>query len=163
MIQIRPILPDEWAAAKQIIYRVSHIIFEDPRPLEEAIAYKESQGRLKDLDDIHKNYFENGGVFLVVTDNNQVVGMGAIRRLQDKMCELKRIALLFEYQGKGLGYQMVMELLRIAREMGYEKARLETAPAHQKRASVLYKRLGFYEIPKYQISHPDDIAMEMIL
>jgi ribosomal protein S18 acetylase RimI-like enzyme len=47
--------------------------------------------------------------------------------------------------------------------MGYEKIRLETAPAYQKRASTLYKRLGFYEIPKYEASHPDDISMEMIL
>jgi putative acetyltransferase len=163
MMEIRPILPDEWIAAKQIIYRVSHILFEDPRSLEEAIAYKESLGRLKDMDDIQKNYFQNGGVFLVVTDNNQVVGMGGIRRLEDKICELKRIVLLFEYQGKGLGYRLVTELLQLAREMGYEKIRLETAPAYQKRASVLYKRLGFYEIPKYGITHPDDIAMEMIL
>jgi hypothetical protein len=69
MIEIRRIKPDEWTAAKQIIYSVSHIIFEDQRPLEEAIAYKESQGRLKDMDDVQKNYFEKGGVFLVVTDD----------------------------------------------------------------------------------------------
>jgi len=163
MIEIRRIKPDEWIAAKQINYSVSHIIFEDQRSLEEAIAYKESQGRLRDMDDVQKNYFENGGVFLVVTDDQRLVGMGAIRRLEDNICELKRIVLLFEYQGRGLGYQLVTELLQIAREMGYKKIRLETAPAYQKRASVLYKRLGFYEIPKYQPAHPDDIALEMIL
>ena len=163
MIEIRPIKPDEWKDAKQIVYRVGHVIFDDPRPLEEAIADLESKQRLKDLEDIQKNYFENGGAFLVIADDNRVVGIGAIRRMEDKVCELRRIWLLLEYQGQGLGYRLVTELLRIAREMGYERIRLETAPVHQKRASVLYKRLGFYEIPTYETTHPDDVAMELIL
>jgi putative acetyltransferase len=163
MINIRPIRPEEWAIAKQMLYRLAHIAFKDPRPLEEVIAYQEAQGSLKDMDDIQKHYFENGGVFLVIVDDNQVIGMGAIRRLEDRVCELRRLWLLFEYQSRGLGYRMVMELLRIAREMGYEKIRLETAPVHLKRATALYKRIGFYEIPTYETTHPNDIAMELIL
>lgn len=163
MTKIRHIQPGEWQIAKQLLYRLSHIVFKDPRPLEEAIADFEAQGRLKDMDDIQKNYFENGGVFLVITDANQIIGIGAIRRLEDKVCELKRLWLVFEYQGQGLGYRLTMELLRYAREFGYEKIRLETAPVHMKRAFVFYKRLGFYEIPTYETTHPNDVAMELIL
>ena len=163
MIEIRPINPEEATAAKRVIYRVAHEIFNEPLPLEESIAYYESRGELKDMDDIQHNYFENGGVFLVMLDDNQLIGTGAIRYLEEGICELKRLWLLFEYHGKGLGYCMVVELLRFAREMGYEKIRLETAPVHQLRAHALYKRLGFYEIPRYQTTHPDDIAMEMLL
>ena len=163
MIEIRRIKPDEVSAAKRVIYHVAHEIFNEPLPLEESIAYYESRGELKDMDDIQHNYFENGGVFLAMLDDNQLIGTGAIRYLEEGICELKRLWLLFEYHGKGLGYGMVVELLRIAREMGYEKIRLETAPVHQLRAHELYKRLGFYEIPRYQTTHPDDIAMEMPL
>ena len=163
MIEIRPIQPHEWMAAQQLVYRIAHAVFEDPRPLEEAIAYQESHGGLKDMKDIQKGYFENGGIFLVMIDNDQIIGTGAIRRLEGRVCELRRLWLLLEYQSKGLGYRMVTELLRISRELGYEKIRLETAPVHQTRAFALYKRLGFYEIPTYETTHPDDVAMEMIL
>lgn len=163
MIEIRPIQPEEWNTAKQVFYHVAHVVFKERLPLDEYIAYHETRGDVKDMDDIEKNYFEKGGVFLVLVDDNKVIGMGAIRRLEDKVCELKRLWLLFEYQGKGLGYRMVMELLRIAREMGYEKIRLETAPVHLKRATALYRRIGFYEIPTYETTHPNDIAMELVL
>jgi len=163
MINIRPIEPGEWQIAKQTLYRIFHVVFKEPKPLEEYIAYQESQGNFKDFDNVQKRYFENGGVFLVIEDEGQIVGTGAIRQLEEKVCELKRVCLRFEYQGRGLGFQLITELLHIAREMGYEKIRLETAPVHQKRAVALYKQMGFYEIPTYETTHPDDVAMEMVL
>ena len=47
MLEIRPIQPNEWQAAKRAIYRVAHEIFNDPRSLEESIAYHESLGEMK--------------------------------------------------------------------------------------------------------------------
>ena len=73
MIEIRRIKPDEATAAKQVIYRVAHQIFNDPLPLEDSIAYHELRGELKDLDDIQQNYFENGGVFLIMLDGSQPI------------------------------------------------------------------------------------------
>jgi len=70
--------------------------------------------------------------------------------------------LLTEYHGKGLGYRMTQELLRIARDMKYERIRLETDPIYQKPALEFYRRLGFYEIPRYS-ARTDEIAMEMVL
>lgn len=163
MIQIRRIRPDEWLVAKQLIYRVAHAAFSISRPLEEFIAEEEARNALSDMDDIQMNYFDRRGIFLVTETDGQIIGTGAIRQIEENVCELKRLFLLLEYQGKGLGYRIVMELLHASREMKYEKIRLETAPVHLKRATALYKRLGFYEIPRYQSTHPNDIAMEMIL
>ena len=161
MINIRRIKPDEATAAKRVIYRVAHEIFKDPRTLEESIAYHESRGELKDMDNIQKNYFENGGIFLVLEDEAGIIGTGAIRQLQDKICELKRLWLLTEYHGKGLGYRMLQELLAVAREMGYEHIRLETDAIFQKRAVEFYKKLGFYQISN--VTPDEDILMEMSL
>ena len=163
MIEIRRIQPDEWFIAKQLIYRVAHAAFSIPRPLEEYIAEEESRNALMDIEDIQMNYFDRRGVFLVMDADAQIIGTGAIRQLEEQVCELKRLFLLFEYHGRGLGYRMVMELLHTAREMRYEKIRLETAPVHLKRATALYHRLGFYEIPSYESTHPNDIALELIL
>jgi ribosomal protein S18 acetylase RimI-like enzyme len=162
MIEIRRIEPDEWPAAKRVVYRVAHAIFNDPRTLDESIAYHESRNELKDMDDIQKNYFENDGIFLVMTENDQLICTGAIRKLEDELCELKRLWLLTEYHGQGLGYRMLQELLTFARERGYLRIRLETDPIAQSRALEFYKRLGFYEIVSYT-DRGDEVAMELVL
>ena len=162
MIQIRRIEPHEVLVAKELIYRVAHRVFKDTRPLEESIVFYESKGTLDDMDDIQQTYFENHGTFLVMTDGEQIIGTGAIRKLDSTTCELKRVWLLFEYHGKGLGYRMIQELLAFARDKGFEKVRLETDREAQSRAFDLYKRLGFYEIPRYT-EHQDEVAMEMAL
>jgi putative acetyltransferase len=163
MIQIRPIRPDEWFAAKRLIYRVAREIFDSQPPLEELIEVFESQGELSDMDDIQRGYFENGGIFLVTMDADQLVGTGAIRRFEGDMCELKRVWLLTEYHGRRLGYRMMRELLAFARQHGYRSIRLETHPVQQKRAVDFYARLGFHEVPIPSASADEDILMEMDL
>lgn len=162
MIEIRRIKPDEAAAAKQVIYRVAHEIFNDPLPLEDSIAYHESRGELKDLDDIQQNYFENGGIFLIMLDGSQPICTGAIRKFKDDVCELKRLWLLTDHHDKGLGHRMLQELLAFAREKGYRKVWLQTDAIYQSRALDFYRRIGFYEIPRYT-AQTDDVSMEMML
>ena len=163
MIEIRRIEPNEWFTAKQLIYRVAREVFNDPRPLDELIDSFEAKGELEDMDDIQHNYFENRGTFLVLTQDDRIIGTGAVCQLEDKICELKRLWLLTEYHNKGLGYRMLQELLTFARGMGYERIRLETDPNHQKHAVKLYKRLGFYELPIPNATYDEDILMEMTL
>lgn len=162
MITIRPIRPDEAVIAKQLIYRVAHQVFHDTRPLEESIAYYEAQGELHDLDDFQKTYFDKDGIFLVMTDGDQIIGTGAVRKIDHEICELKRLWLLFEYHGQGLGYRIMQELFTFAREKNYQLMRLETDRDYQNRAFDFYKRLGFYEIPRYS-HNEEDIAMEIVL
>ena len=162
MLTIRHIQPNEIVMAKQLIYRVAHQVFHDTRTLEESIVFYEARGQLHDVDELQQTYFDNDGIFLVTTDGDQIIGTGAVRKIDNEICELKRVWLLFEYHGKGLGYRMMQELLAFARAKGYQRMRLETEQTHQKRAFEFYKRLGFYEIPRYS-DNEDDVAMEMML
>ena len=162
MIEIRPIQPDEWFSAKRVVYRVAYVIFGGTRPLEDFIAFHESIHELQDMDDIRRNYFENGGTFLGMFDEDEMICTGAIRRWKDDICELKRLWLLNEYHGQGLGYRMLQELLSFARERGYKRIRLETDPVAQSRALEFYRRTGFLEIPSYT-DRGDEVAMEMEL
>lgn len=163
MIEIRRIQRDEWPAAKRLVYRVAYDIFNETRPLEEMIAHFDARGTLDDMHDIQTNYFENGGIFLVTTQNGEIIGTGAIRRLDSDICELKRLWLLTEYQGQGLGYRMLQELLSVSREKGYRCIRLETDAVAQSRAVAFYKRIGFHEVPIPNASPDEDILMEMSL
>jgi putative acetyltransferase len=162
MINIRRIEPHEVSIAKDLIYRVAQRVFQDARPLEESVAFYESKGTLNDMDDIQQTYFEKDGIFLVMTDDDRIIGTGAVRKLDDTICELKRVWLLYEYHGRGLGYSLIQELFAFARGKGYQRIRLETDRHYQNRAFDLYKRLGFYEIPRYS-DHQDEAAMEMTL
>ena len=162
MTDIRPIRPDEWPQAKRVVYRVAYVIFSSSREFEDFVSYHESIHELYDMDDIQKSYFDNGGTFLGMFNNGEMICTGAIRRLDDEACELKRLWLLHEFHGHGMGYRMLQELLSIAREMGYKRIRLETDPIAQSRALDFYKQVGFCEIPGYS-ERTDDVAMEMIL
>ena len=162
MIEIRRIKSTEWLVAKRVVYRIAHSIFNEQRPLEEAIAYYESIHELKDMDDIQKSYFENGGTFLVMIENGQIICTGAIRQLEGDICELKRLWLLTKYHGQGLGYRMLQACLAFAREQGYKRIRLETEREAQSRAYNFYKQIGFYDIPRYTYEN-EDVALEMAL
>jgi putative acetyltransferase len=162
MMEIRPIRQHEILEAKRVIFTVAFKIFKEAGTLEESIAKYSAQGKLNEMDDVRKNYFDNGGTFLVTVQDGRVIATGAIRYLEQGVCELKRLWLLTEYHGQGLGFRMMRELLRIAREKGYKIMRLETDRIVQARAVQFYKRLGFHEIPRFG-DDPDDMGMELIL
>lgn len=178
MPTITHLQPDQTAEARRTIYATAHALFRDFSTLEETIAHYEQTWPLMDIADYQHSYVENGGVFLVMCEQDRIIGTGALRRLKPEdfaagvpaemidsikdICEIKRLWLLPEYQGRGLGYQMMTRLLAAAREKGYKKVRLETSPQYQAKAFAFYLRLGFYVIPRYG-SDPDDVGMEMVL
>ncbi len=165
MFEIVPLRRDQIAEAKTVIYTTAYNIWHDLDTLEETIAVYRIRWPLHDIDDFENKYVANGGAFLVITEEGRVIGTGALHRLEEKVCEVKRLWLLPQYQGQGLGRRMMEQLLDLAREKGYARVRLETTPAYQVKAYNFYRRLGFYEIPTYS-SHPEDdgqVGMELIL
>ena len=57
--------------------------------------------RLKDADlkDINSYYLSKDGTFFVGIDNGRVVGTAGVRKLEENMCEIRRIYLKKEYRG----------------------------------------------------------------
>jgi putative acetyltransferase len=162
MAVILPMQFEQAAEARRVIYTTAHGQFHSELTLKEAVARYQTTWPLPDIDDYQKTYVENGGAFLVMVEDGEIIGTGALRRLEDGVAEIKRLWLLPEFQGQGLGYQMITALLELAREKGYDKVRLETSPAYQARAFAFYQRLGFIEIPRYG-DDPDDVGMELVL
>jgi putative acetyltransferase len=118
---------------------------------------------MSNLDDLKSHYFNNNGIFLVFIDHGMIVVCGAIRRLSDDICELKRMWLLKDYRGKGLGWEMAQILLDFAKKNGYKKVRLNTVDKlKQAQALKLYKRLGFSLIERYNDSS-STVFMEKLL
>ena len=115
----------------------------------------------EDMDAISLQYVAPTGIFLVLMDDNQVVGTGAIRRIDEQTCELKRMWFLAAYRGKGNGTKMAGLLLDFARSAGYKRVRLDTSPSLAA-ACKLFLRLGFYVTQLYN-DGPSTIYMEKLL
>ena len=160
-IQIQPIEPLQVTEAKRVILSVARNIFQWQESLDEVIKRFDEQGDLLDVDNHQTHYFDRQGLFIVALDQGQVIGTGAIRRLDGDAAELKRLWLLEAYQGHGIGYQLMQTLLRFAQTTGYRRIRLQT-DRKQDRAIRFYKRVGFQPI-KCDSDDPDDICMEMVL
>lgn len=101
-----------------------------------------------DMDDPCSHYGSPGETFLVLTDGQTVVGTGAIRRIDDRTCELKRMWLLPAYRGQGHGTRMAGQLLEFSRSAGYQRIRLDTSSVLEA-ANRLYRKFGFREIERY--------------
>lgn len=156
MIVIRPMEPDDLPAAKRVMLTVAAGIFDPEHPA--ATFVNRHSAALSDVDDFQAQYGPPGGLFLVATDGDEVVGTGAIRRLSDETAELRRMWLLEAYHGRGIGYRLIQELFAFARAAGYRRVRLSTS-AVQQRAIYFYDRLGFYPIPAYRDTD-DEVFME---
>ena len=157
MIEIKPIQSHQVEEVKRVIIAVCNEIWQLP---EEVIRHYDA---MSDLDDVQSHYFDNKGTFLVLIDEGRVVGSGAIRRLSDDICELKRMWFLEDYRGRGFGTKMAQMLLDFARITDYKKVRLDTIDKEkQAQALKLYQRLGFYFINRYNTS-PCTVFMEKML
>ena len=148
MTEIKPIQSHQIEEVKRVIIAVCNEIWQLP---EEVIRHYDA---MSDIDDVQSHYFDNKGTFLVLIDEGRVVGSGAIRRLSDDICELKRMWFLKDYRGRGLGTKMAQMLLDFAKITDYKKVRLDTIDEKkQAQALELYQRLGFYFIDRYNKGH----------
>jgi putative acetyltransferase len=158
-IEIKPIEQHQVGDAKRVILTVGRKLYHWEATLEEIISQFDERGELSDIDNYQSHYFGQQGLFLVVVENNQVIGTGAIRRVDESICELKRLWLLEKYQGRGIGYRVLQELIEFAQTNGYTRMRLET-DNEQERAIRFYKRVGFQNIEKYNHRN-SDVYMEV--
>jgi ribosomal protein S18 acetylase RimI-like enzyme len=113
-------------------------------------AYKGDGPWDDDLRDIKKYYLENDGEFLIVLDNDKLVGMGAFRKITSHIAEIKRMRVAPEYQGQGIGKMVLTKLEESAIDKGYSTLILETSDK-QTTANALYKNFGYVGIKQEMI------------
>ena len=101
---------------------------------------------------------------VVIFDNDEAVACGAIKELDTKSMEVKRMFTLPEKRGKGLASAILRELETWSKELGYEKTVLETGKK-QVEAVALYNKCGYKIIPNYgqYIGVDNSICFEKIL
>ena len=101
-----------------------------------------------------------GRLFLAFADE-KLAGCIALRKLEDGICEMKRLFVKDDFRGQKIGIALIEKVIEEAREIGYEKMRLDTYPPKMGKAVQLYESYGFHEIPAYyENPYGDTLFME---
>jgi ribosomal protein S18 acetylase RimI-like enzyme len=102
-----------------------------------------------ELQTLPGKYAMPDGRLLLAYADDELAGCIALRKLDDRTCEMKRLFLRPGFRGRGYGRRMINKLIEVAREIGYQRMVLDTLPGKMDAAISLYRELGFEEIPAY--------------
>jgi ribosomal protein S18 acetylase RimI-like enzyme len=94
------------------------------------------------------DYASPHGCLLLATYHNEITGCIAVRKIDDGICEMKRLFVRPQYQGLSIGRALAETAISEARTIGYHRMFLDTVPSMH-RARALYDSLGFVEIGPY--------------
>jgi len=116
-----------------------------------------------ELENLPGEYAPTDGCILLCEINNKPVGCIALRKLENGVCELKRMYVKPEFREQGIGKSLAQEIIKKARKIGYKRMRLDTLES-MKIATHLYKSIGFKEIEAYRYNPLDNaVYMELEL
>ena len=123
----------------------------------------EFQNFNQELATLPGEYAQPKGSLLLGEDSGHRAGCVALRGIEDFICEMKRLYVIPQYRGQGVGRILAGAVIGEAREKGYKIMRLDTIET-MKEARALYSSLGFYAIEPYRFNPVDGASyMELVL
>ncbi len=108
------------------------------------------------------DYAPPDGRLLLAVYDTALAGCVALHKLEEHVCEMKRLYLRPQFRGKGAGRVLAETIIWEARAIGYRRMRLDTVEPVMRDAVAMYRRLGFTEIAAYR-PNPISGAMYMEL
>jgi ribosomal protein S18 acetylase RimI-like enzyme len=94
-------------------------------------------------------YTSPAGCLLLARGSGAAVGIVALKPLTARIAEIKRLYVLPEARGGGVGRMLAKRAVALASAKGYRRVRLDTHRPSMVAAMALYRRLGFVEIAPY--------------
>lgn len=129
---------------------VRHLFTEYTNWLDMDLTFQDFQA---ELDNLPGKYGPPSGRLLLAraSTDGKAIGCVGVRQLSsadEKTAELKRLYVLPETRGLGVGLALARTAIGAALEAGYGSIKLDTLPI-MKGAKAMYRRLGFKECERY--------------
>lgn len=122
------------------------------------------QGFEAELRDLPGKYTQPEGRLLLAYSDGVLAGCIALRKLDGRICEMKRLFVRDQFRGQKIGVHLIERLITDASEIGYERMRLDTFPPKMGKAVSLYESHGFRPIePYYENPYDGVLFMELTL
>jgi ribosomal protein S18 acetylase RimI-like enzyme len=96
------------------------------------------------------DYAPPEGRLLLALYEGRLAGCVALHKIDDSICEMKRLYLRPQFRGKRLGGTLAQRIISEAREIGYHRMRLDTVEPVMGDAVAMYRKMGFKEIAPYR-------------
>ena len=103
----------------------------------------------QELANLPGDYAPPEGRLLLADCEGKLAACVALHKLGPGICEMKRLYLRPQFRGHGRGRMLAERIIAEARQIGYQRMRLDTVEPVMKDAVAMYRRLGFREIAPY--------------
>lgn len=107
------------------------------------VCFVSFENELKNLEEVYSS-----GVILIAKEDDKLVGCIAVKKIENDICELKRLFVRQRYRGNGYSKQLFENAITYAKSLGYKKAVINTIPEIMPVGYQMYLRFGFIEKPE---------------
>lgn len=139
---------DDSKEIKELFLEYTKMLIEKEPSMEEYLKLQSYDSEIEHLND--KYGLPYGRLYIAKFDN-EIVGCIALRKIDDKNCEMKRLFVKPEFRGNNIANELINTIIDDTKVIGYKYMLLDILP-FLKSAIHLYKKVGFYEIDSYNNS-----------
>jgi len=134
------------AASISDIEAVCALFREYEKSLSFSLAF---QGFEAELASLPAPYIPPRGSLLVAKSGFDYLGVVGLKPLSVETAKIKRLYVVPEARGCGVGRMLLTRIIDDARLKGYQRVRLDSHRGSMTTAITMYRGLGFIEIPPY--------------